>query len=396
MTRSQVHPEAKPPNHMTGVGGYLISITSSLVCVLMLFVLDDDYAKKLDTALKTDRQTFYKATPPFRAILDPEQQKIDDIRHIRDEIKRIVTSWFSLNLPGLFSSGLLEGEMPTCELITLRDAEPFSTPRQATPRFLRLLGLEFSYDVWSSTNVPGLKLSLLDMANTSPQYHSILSLKECNLSDKDPKKSMDWSDRGARIDYIDDFLKDGLLPLWAVLLMLEGYGNNLRDIRDSAILRPGSRQNSVTILDKLASNVSFSIDIDAVTSELQSFAQQESWKHQRIPSFVPVGVHRYPEGYTLGESLCSAIAKRASWIQKTDRSLRDHGAQYGSLLGAMENVRLQGQIKNLTITLIVLTIPLTGLTIVLSFESLGLLSFFKPFFESLLSVWIILKALLLP
>ena len=280
MTRSQVHPDALPPHHMTRVGGYLISITSSLVCVLMLFVLDDDYAKKLDTALKTDRQTFYKATPPFRAILDPEQQKIEDIRQVRDEIKRIVTSWFSLNLPGLFSSGLLEGEMPTCELITLRDAEPFSTPRHATPRFLRLLGLESAYNVWSSTNVPGLKLRLLDMANTSPQYHSILSLKECNLSDKDLKKSMGWSGREARIDYIDDFVKDGLLSLWAVLLMLEGYGNNLRDIRGSAILRPGSRQNLVTILEKLASNVSFSIDIDAVTSELQSFAQQESWKHQ--------------------------------------------------------------------------------------------------------------------
>ena len=159
-----------------------------------------------------------------------------------------------------------------------------------------------------------------------------------------------------------------------------------RAIRDSTTLKPGYRQNSVTILEKLAGNVTFSIDIDAVTSELQSFTQQESWKRLRLPTFEPIESQWYPEGYTLAESLRSAIANRASWIQKTDRSLRDHGMQYGALVGAMENVRLQGQINCFTIVLTFCTIVLTGLTIVLLLEALEVLSLPKDLFEWLQSV----------
>ena len=48
------------------------------------------------------------------------------------------------------------------------------------------------------------------------------------------------------------------------------------------------------------------------------------------------------------KGLCSAIEERATWLQKTDQSLRDHLTQYGSLLGAKENVRLQRTIRFLT------------------------------------------------
>lgn len=123
--------------------------------------------------------------------------------------------------------------------------------------------------------------------------------------------------------------------------MLEGYGDHLRAIQDSAPLKPGSRGNSVTTLDKLASNLSFSIDTVAVTSELQSSAEPESRVRLLLSTFEPIEPHWYPEGYTLAESLCSAIARRASWIQEVDRSLRNHGTQYGATVGAKENVRLQ-------------------------------------------------------
>ena len=387
MTRSQVHPDALPPPHITAISGCLISITSSLSCVIMCFLLDDDYAKKLDAVLKNDRQTKYKGPPHFRAILDPVRQKGGDVKQVRHEIKTTVTKWFSLNFPGLFSSGLLEGEMPTCEFVTLRDAEPFPSTRDSASYFLRLLGLDFSDDVWASTDIPGLKLSLGDWAGRIPQYHSVLSMMEGSLSDEHLENARGWSGRDARTLYIDDFLIEGcLLQISALLLMLEGYGNHLRAIRDSAQLKPGSRRNSATILDKLASNVSFSIDIDAVTSELQSFAKPESRVRLRLPTFEPIKPQRYPEGYTLTESLCSAIAKRASWIQKMNRSLRDHGTQYGALVGAMENVRLQSQIKYFTIAL-------TALTMVLLSEVPGVKNFTKELYRWLQSLWLNLMAL---
>ena len=382
MTRNQVHPDALPPSYVTKLTGSLISITSSLSCVIMCFILDNDYAKGLDEALKADRQTIYKGTSQSHTILDPERQKIDEIKKVRQEIRATATNWFSANIPGLFSSGLLEGEMPTYELVTLRDTEPFPSKEHSSPHFLRTLGLDFSFDAWASKDIPGLKMSIHDWLDCSPQYHSILSMKECSLSDDSLREKWNWAGRDARIHSIDEFLRDRwLLHISALLLMLEGYGNHLRAIRESSMLRPRSRQNSVTVLEELASNVSFSIDIDSVTSELQAFAESESQVRLRLPTFEPVEPQWYPQDYTLAESLCSAIAKRASWIQKVDRSLRDHGTQYGAIIGAMENVRLQSQIKLLTVLLTILTI------ILLSLEVTELLSLLKGFYEWLQGVF---------
>lgn len=381
MTRRQVYTDALPPHHVTEVTGCLTSITSSLFCVIMCFILDDDYAKRLDVVLKTDRQTNYQITPYYRDVLNPERQKIDDVKQVRHELKATVTNWFSTNFRGLFSSGLLQGEMPTCELVSLRDAEPFSISKQLDSYFLRLIGLESSYDAWVSTEIPGLKLSLQDIANISPEYHAILTMKECHLSDESLEKSMGWSGRQARTLYVDKSVNEGLLHLWALLPMLDGYGSHLRALRDSTILKPNPRQNSIRVLDELAGNVSFSIDIDAVTSELQSLAEPELWKLLPIPTFVPIRPQGYPEGYTLAESLCTAIAERALRLQKTDRSLRDHGTQYGALVGAVENVRLQKQIKYFTIAL-------TALTIVFLIESPGVQDFLQGLYRWLQSLWV--------
>ena len=157
-TMKQVHQDALPPPHVTEIRGRLFSITSSLACVIMMFRLQEEFATGFDTALRTDRQTYYsEISSHSRAIHEPEGQKIDHIRQIRDEMRSTVTKWFSTNLPGLFSSGLLEGEMPTCEFVTLRKTEPFPGTDHSAPYFLRLLGLDLGIDAWSCVALPGLK-----------------------------------------------------------------------------------------------------------------------------------------------------------------------------------------------------------------------------------------------
>ncbi|MYH60649.1 MAG: hypothetical protein F4148_02410 [Caldilineaceae bacterium SB0675_bin_29] len=208
MTRNQVHPDALPPSYVTKLTGSLISITSSLSCVIMCFILDNDYAKRLDEALRADRQTYYKGTSQSHTILDPERQKSDEIKQVRHEIKATATKWVSANIPGLFSSGLLVDKMPTYELVTLRDAEPFPSDRHSILDFLRVLTLDYSSDAWASTQIPGLKLSLQDWADRVPQYHFIFSLRESNLSDEFLKEKRNLAGRDARIFYIDEFIRN--------------------------------------------------------------------------------------------------------------------------------------------------------------------------------------------
>ena len=386
-TLKKVHPDALPPSHVAEISGRLFSINSSLACVIMMFRLQEDFATGFDTALRTERQTYYTELPSHaRAIHEPEMQKIDHVRQIRDEMRSTVTKWFSTNLPGLFSSGLLEGEMPTCEFVTLRKTEPCPSLDHSAPYFLRLLGLDLGIDAWSSVDLPGLKFSPSSWALSVPRYHSILTIKEDDLDDDSLKDAMNGSGREARIVYVDDFAMDGPFWLWALLRMLEGYGKRLGAIRESAMLRLDPGHNSVKILNELAQHVSFSVDINVLTSDLQNYTQPKPFHFFQYPSFVPIEVEHYPDGFKLENHLCSLISERAAWIQKMDQSLRDHGTQYGTLLGARDNVRIQATISKLTWVLVVLTIILGFLTLK---QALPL----SELCEWLQSVWAVLKVL---
>ena len=245
-TFRKVHPNALPPPHVSDISGRLFSITSSLACIIMMFRLQEEFATGFDTALRTDRQTYYtELSSHSRAIHEPEMQKIDHIRQIRDEMRSTVTKWFSTNLPGLFSSGLLEDEMPTCEFVTLRETAPCPSTDQSAPDFLRLLGLDSGFDAWSSIHLPGLKFSSSSWDPSVPQYHSIFAIKEDDLSDDQLNEAMNWSGREARILHINDFAMDGPLWLWALLRMLEGYGKRLGALRESSMLRLEASHNSV-------------------------------------------------------------------------------------------------------------------------------------------------------
>lgn len=390
ITMAQVHPDALPPPHVTDISGRLFSVTSSLACVIMMFRLQDDFSSGFDTALRTNRRTYYsKVSSRSRAIHDPEDQKIDSIRHIREEMRGTISKWFSTNLPGLFSSGLLEGERPTCEFLTLRNAEPFPSTAHPAPNFLRTLGLYSSIDAWACAALPGLKFSPSHQDRSVPPYHSIFSIKEDDLDDDRLKAAMNWAGRQARIVYLENFAIDGPFWLWALSLMLEGYGKRLGTIRESTMLRLDAGRNSVKILNDLAQYVSDSVDINVVTSDLQNLTQPSSFVFFRYPSFVPVAAEHYPDDAKLEDYLCSSNSERATWIHKMDQALRDHGTQYGSLLSARDNVRIQANISRLTWVLV-------GLTVILGFLTLRQAFPLSKLLEWMQNAWAILSVLEIP
>ena len=139
------------PPHVEYATGGLYSLTPSLFCIVMGFVFEEDYCAQFDKALRTDRQTYthaYKKSSTRRyRIYGPETQKSDHIRRIRAEMVGLAKDWFQEHLPGLFSSGLLGGELPTCELVTLRKAEPFA-PRKGNglSSYLSVLDLHPHWD----------------------------------------------------------------------------------------------------------------------------------------------------------------------------------------------------------------------------------------------------------
>ncbi len=345
-----LRPKPLPPPQVQYVTGQLYSLTSSLTCVVIGFVFEKDFSTQFNKALRTDRQTYIKA----HTVYDPERQKIDHIRQVRADMAELAGRWFCENLPGLFSSGILGGALPTCEFVILRQAEPFPPRREGNarpPEYLSVLGMDSAFNAWQSEKTPGLKFTDSHWRDRAPQYHSILASRG---SDFNEEKFNMLHGEGV----LFDMAMSELLSRWAMLSLLEGYSQRLNALRDSSLFRPGSRQSSVKILKTLGQHVSYSVDIAAVTAELISYAQNSSWFNHNLETFKPCDEHHRDSALTFTNNLCTIIQERAAWLQKTDQSLRNHLAQYGSLLGAKENIKLQRTLGFLTVVIIFLTLAL--------------------------------------
>ena len=131
------HKVPLPPDVQYATAG-IYSLTPSLVCVVVCFVFEGHSSRLLDKALRTDRSTYMTRTKSGWQFHPPTNQKMDDVKQIRRNLSQLASDWFCRNLPGLFSSGTLNGEMPTCELITTRVAEPFPSRAAGTVPPLRI------------------------------------------------------------------------------------------------------------------------------------------------------------------------------------------------------------------------------------------------------------------
>ena len=231
------------------------SITPSLVGVAICFVFEEEFSKVFDRLLRKQRRTFTTRTRRGQLFHPPENQKHDDVRRIRNEISKSAAAWFQDNLPGEFASGTLYGDIPTCELITLRNAEPFPTAEERSPRkneYLSILGLQDDFNVWRSANTPKLKVKLRLSMNRDPINHAVAAIKEeiplwSNQSQENSKSS--------RIAYLDLLLPYLLLALGTQDL-LEGFHSRIREIRQLTISQDERRGVSTKVLQALRDHLS--------------------------------------------------------------------------------------------------------------------------------------------
>ena len=341
----------------------IYSMSPSLVSVVVCFVFNDETSNLLDAALRTNRKTYATSSLGWHRFNTPRIQKEEHIRQIRADITNQIGNWFSENLPGIFSSGLLDHEIPTCEFVTLGEAEPFPSPKDGQydyQSYLEILGLRREFDVWESSGLPGLKLKMPNRVGLYPQYHLLLAINESQQKKGMPSYYSSDS-RESRIAAVDRPISN-LLSFWSIRPMLEGYTQHLSEVRDLAILSPKGSHSSAEILEGVRGDVAFSVDIAAVTSELAMNLEDRVPMVSEIERFEPSDSEFYEPGTLLSQHLEFVVGRQATWLQRTDESLRNQLAQYGSLVGAEENVRLQGKITFLTWVLLLLA----GATLVAS------------------------------
>ena len=335
----------------------IYALTPSLICIEVCFIFKEEFSRSFDATLRSDLKTSLTPAGNRLTIHRPHQQKADNIQRLRSSIAHEIGAWFRNNVPGLFSTNLLGGEIPTCEFVALRKAEPFPSRMgsgRAFHRYLRLLGMYNDWQAWESTSTTGLKLRIASQLEGITPYHSILAINEKQCVDAMPDLYGN-KDRRTQIMYLDRVMSN-LLVVWAILPMLEGYVQHIGKVRDSVTSRRKLSQNPINVLEQLGKHVSYSIDIAAVVSELSTRAEGDTLFFESNEEFEECYGESAGQRVSLQRQLDATISRDALWLQRTDNALRDHLTQYGSLLGAAENVRVQQRISSLTRALLLLAL----------------------------------------
>ena len=351
--------EVPLPPHVDYAFAGIRSITSSLNCITVCFVFKDDsttgYSSIYDRTLRTVYRTEVIRTRRGWTYQTPRRQKHERIRQIRRDLSGEALNWFKKHLPGLFSSGILRGQMPTCEFITTQVAEPFLPREEWKPGwigYLFPLGIDTTYRAWQYSTMPALKLQLFPYQEGDAQYHSILAAKEADMASDDadtPGESQAISEI-----YTIDRIMDPWLSFWCIPLLLDEYIQSLREIRDFSILsRKASRlQSPMKTLNTFKRYIFQSVDVSAVVGELTKASARLFWPSYDGGAFEPCDRKWYGET-TLRDQILRMLHERANWIQTTDAKLCEQLAQYGSLIGAAQNVRTQRVLVVLTVILVI-------------------------------------------
>ena len=354
------------PDSVDYARGRMISISPSLVCIVVCFIIkaDTDDSAAFDQALRKEYTTYPKRVADGWRIHDPRYQKSQRVAEIRTANSVLVAEWFAENIPGLFSSGLLDGQVPTCDLITLRSAEPYP-PRDSAqdlpPWYLWIMDMDSDFDCWTSKSDGVLKIKFPGRRHDDPQYHLSLASKEQSLLEA-TKDSGGGKSRSSAIANVNMGISS-LIATWAILPLLEGYTQHINAVVNSSVARSASRSDAVRLLETLEDHVSYSSDIVAVASDLVELSSNPWPLSFDIGKFIQTNRQKPEEDIQLANVLQNAINSQSEWIRNRDSSLRSHLTQYGSLIGATENVRLQSQLRRLTWVLIVLAVVATLATV---------------------------------
>ena len=356
--------KADLPSNVLYAYGDIYCFTPSLIAITFEFVFNEKHSRIFDDALRQERESFLTATPTGYRINDPGNQRISHIRRIRRDTTRLITDWFSENIPGLCSDGLLGGDFPTCEFVTLRKGQPFPTRDEYNGElqwYLHDLGLFNSYDSWESKHMSALRFHPSSTNRYTAKYHSILSINEASWEQQDSPEE----NRNSRESRIYDMHRrvSGLFGIWAIAVLLQGYALHLRRLRNSKFLRSTHHKSAVGALRRIAESVSDSIDIAAVTDELESLMRTKLPFGYEVEEFVPrADAPEYWWQGSLEQLLHRQIGENANWVRSMDNAIRDHLIQYGTILGMEEDVRLQRKIAGFTYAMFALTVVLVILT----------------------------------
>jgi hypothetical protein len=335
----------------------LYAITPSLACAVGQFVLTDAAGSSLDSIVRTHYTTRAERKPHGAVgVRRPAEIKRDLVAEELDRVHDDCRSWFQDNLPGAFSQGLLDGRVPTCCFLTLKEIRPLS--EESRLGYIEPLGIDMSSMALTSDDLPGLRLS--ESTGVHRTAHTFL------LAGKTDEIFPGNNDLGGHGRGRDGFTValwmrlNRFMAIWGLERTLLGYEMAFGRLRDSfAAARPASIRENLSSLAVASENVAkLSGDAQAVASDAGRLAEDRHLFEKELPIFEPVEPELWRLEGTWTEMLRDSIEVSARRVRENEAVARDLEVTRASIISSRTNLSLQVSLRRLTVFLVILTIVL--------------------------------------
>lgn len=343
--------------------GWICYLSPSVVVLGMCFVLKEAATGTCQSAIDSDRKTVYVPFNGGLHLFPVGHAKERSIESDRLWARATVVDWFSAHIPGLFSLGQYDSELPTVELITTVEQDLLNARHQTVAPDWKCLAIPDVEEVWTLADLEGLRLCWTGL-DSRLQRHGIAHLQTSLVSSEHLAGRGDPCDRVFAV-LVNERIQ-GVLTHFAVNAALSEIIRWLRLSSSSLSTENTTRRGTVESLNKIRLFFDRSVGIPEFTAELSATSEsigfyQSSWHDFRAqswlddePTQVSAALHQRTK----------ALASRATSLEKETRV---HFEQIAAIIATRENVRIQVRMER--VAYVALFISLASLMV--SLCSLG-------------------------
>lgn len=266
----------------------LMSLTPSITALVTAFLLDDKTADSLEEPLRAKYTTYTERSRLFsrrdlvryilfgtparldRSIHDPDLQRRESAKACLAQLEGACFHWIRDNLPGVFASGIYPDTFPSAILLVTETTSP-ATSKARSIRAFEGLSINRDYDAWESAEWPSARLVLPRAWGDEGLRLTFACRRRDAFPDRpgypDPESNSTIAQRA------NDQIR-GLLSRWALSGMLNGYHEQLSELRDR--VAESKTYRPVQDLKRLRSLVRTKLfDIITSSHEIEEFTQAE-------------------------------------------------------------------------------------------------------------------------
>lgn len=367
---------AELPSGVRAAFPYLYSVSSAMTALVILFVIDDERATGLIPILRADYATRLVPLQPWmgssgavkriirrigwrlarktsialrHSVLRPHDLRRRAAGQYLRERREACSDWVREHLPGAFSLGLGNRELPGAQLLITEVVEPLSEAIDAARWAYEATGLSGSYRAWRADEWPAVRLAFPDAFRDESSRTLTVACRRADSYDPATAHIQDQSNWSIA-QYADDRIR-GLLIRWGSSMLLAEHRRRLSVVRD--LLGAGPRRHSaVRNLKRARELVAVeALDAEVTATEIKRVASDDllyRWDVLEPVEARPIRSKSTSEPARLLESLRLGQIQEADELTEQLRLVMGAIASSSNITAAISSLRLQRLVLLLT------------------------------------------------